>query len=293
MPASVPADQPTPAIICVLGTARSGSTLLQRVVELNSDAIGLGEISRVHELLERDSQCVCGKSLAACPFWASALQDLRQTAPLVAWSKTSWPERGKPLRGVLAAMTGINFLASRTERHSARALDAALAKLARQAGTSLFIDTSKDPSEFLRLALLTSRAVVPVHLIRDPRAVAWSGLRRTGTDPLVMARHWARLNRAIAWLRQLTPGFPWQVVRYEDFCLDTESVSRGLLEAAGGRAEARPSKANHALGGSSGFSLEGSHAIVLDERWKAEMPEALQRRIMHTVGGTAREFGYA
>jgi hypothetical protein len=82
-------------------------------------------------------------------------------------------------------------------------------------------------------------------------------------------------------------------VRYEDFCQDTQSISRKLLEAAGGRAETGPSKANHALGGSSGFALEDSHAVVLDERWKAEMPEALQRRIMQTVGGTARKFGYA
>jgi hypothetical protein len=261
------------------------------VVELNSNAIGLGEISRVHELLERDSQCVCGENLATCPFWTPALQDLRQTAPLVAWGKASWPERGMPLRGVLAAMTGISFLASRTERHSAHALDAALAKLAEQAGTSLFIDTSKDPSEFLRLTLLAS-PVVPVHLIRDPRAVAWSGFRRTGADPIAMARHWARLNRAIAWLQRLTSRYPWQTVRYEELCADPESVSGRLLAAAGGRTQPRPAKANHALGGSSGFALEGSHAIVLDERWKAKMPEALQRRIMHTVGGTARKFGY-
>jgi hypothetical protein len=292
MSASVPAGQPTPAIICVLGTARSGSTLLQRMVELNSNAIGLGEISRVQELLERDSRCACGERLAACTFWASALDDLRQTAPLVTWSKASWPERGRPLRGVLAAMTGTSLLASRTERHSARALDAALAKLAKQAGTSLFIDTSKDPSEFLRLTLSTSHWVVPVHLIRDPRAVAWSGFRRTGTDPLVMARHWARLNRAIAWLRQFTSRYSWQTVRYEDLCADPESIRDRLLAAAGGKASSGPSEVNHSLGGSSGFSLEGSHAIVLDERWKAEMPEALQRRVMLMIGRTARQFGY-
>jgi hypothetical protein len=46
------------------------------------------------------------------------------------------------------------------------------------------------------------------------------------------------------------------------------------------------------MGGSPGFSLEGSHAIVLDERWKAEMPETLQQRIMQMIGGTARKFGY-
>ena len=189
-------------------------------------------------------------------------------------------------------MIGLRFLASRAERDSARSLAGALASLAEQTGSSLFIDSSKDPQEFLRLALLPSHLIVPVHLVRDPRAVAWSGFRRTGTDPITMARHWARLNRAIALLRRLTSVYPWQLVRYEDFCRDPLSVRRRLLTAAGSKADVESSKAvTHAMGGSPGFS-QGSDSIVPDDRWKAEMPEALQRRIMQTIGGTARKFGY-
>ena len=76
-----------PAIICLLGTSRCGSTLLQSVIANDSGAISLGEISRVHELLEKQYECACGKKLADCTFWASALDDLKRTAPLVAWSK--------------------------------------------------------------------------------------------------------------------------------------------------------------------------------------------------------------
>ena len=107
-----------------------------------------------------------------------------------------------------------------------------------------------------------------------------------------MARHWARLNRAIARLRLLTPRYPWQTIRYEDFCADPGPVTHRLLTAAGSKSGLGHIKANHALGGSSGFSLEVSNAIVLDDRWKTEMPEALQRRIMRTVGDTAQTFGY-
>ena len=292
MSASDQSDQSSAAIICLLGTARSGSTLLQRVIELESNAIGLGEISCVHKLLERQCECACGEKLAACTFWAPALPDLRRTAPLVAWSKASWRERGKSLRGVLAAMTGLSFLASQTERDSGQALEEALTRLVKNGGSSLFINSSKDPSEFLRLTLMPLYRIVPVHLIRDPRAVAWSGLRRTGTDPIAMAKHWARLNRAIAWLRRLTAQYPWQMVRYEDLCDDPRSISRRLLAAAGRRTDSARTTVNHAMGGSPGFSLETGDAIVPDERWKAEMPDALQRRIIQTVGGAARTFGY-
>ena len=282
----------SPIILCLLGTTRCGSTLLQSVLASDSGAIPLGEISRAQEMLERDARCICGAKLAACPFWAPALNDLRRVAPLAAWSKSSWLERMNSLRGGLAAMTGLRFLAAQAELESAQAMGDALARLSKSAGGSLFIDTSKDPSEFLRLTLLPSLSLVPVHLIRDPRAVAWSGFRRTGTDPVVIARHWARLNRAIAWLRPLTGAYSWQVVRYEDFCRDPRSVANRLLTAAGSRREFGHQKENHALGGSPGFSLAGSSAIVLDERWKAEMPEALQQRIIQMIDGTARKFGY-
>ena len=69
-------------------------------------------------------------------------------------------------------------------------------------------------------------------------------------------------------------------------------VSRDLLLAAGTMANPGQSKANHAMGGSPGFSLNSSDSIALDERWKAEMPVALQRDIMRTIGSTARRFGY-
>ena len=283
----------SPAIICLLGTSRCGSTLLQRAIALSSGAIALGEIARVHELLERQSLCACGERLATCEFWASALPSLKQTAPIVAWSEARWLERSKMLRGVLATVTGQSFIASPTERESARALALALASLAEQTGSALFIDSSKDPSEFLRLALLPSHLIVPVHLVRDPRGVAWSAFRRTGIDPIAMASHWSRLNRAIAWLKRMTSRYPWQLVRYEDFCRDPLSARRRLLMAAGHKEDIEISATvTHAMGGSSEFSLERNGSIVLDERWKAEMPVELQRHIMQTIGITARKLGY-
>jgi hypothetical protein len=283
----------TPAIICLLGTSRSGSTLLQNVLARHSGAIALGEIARVNELLEKQTDCACGKKLTDCTFWAPALQDLERSGRLVAWSNATWAERLGALRGTCAAMTGLHFLVSRDERNSARHLEKALAALSRETGGSLFIDSSKDPQQFLRLALLPAHRVIPVHVVRDPRGVAWSAFRRTGIDPITMAKHWGRLNRAIAALGQLTSAHPWQLVRYEDFCRDPQRVSTGLLEAVGTGTKFDHTGVAHALGGSTGFSFQDGDAVVADERWKAEMPGAMRRYIMKATGGTARKFGYA
>ena len=282
-----------PTIICLLGTSRSGSTLLQSVLASHAGAMALGEIARVHELLERRSKCSCGRTLAACTFWAPALKELRRTAPVIAWSKASWLQRGNCLLGVIAATSGLNSFASRKERQSARVLGDALATLGQGTNCSLFIDSSKEPSEFLRLALLSAHRVVPIHVVRDPRGVAWSALRRTGIDPINSAKHWAQLNRAIALLSRITPAYPWQLVRYEDLCHNTQAVTRKLLAAVGVTTGPKGPHPNHALGGSPGFFLDNRNEIIADERWIVEMPEALKRRVMQTIGSAALTFGYS
>jgi hypothetical protein len=282
-----------PTIICLVGTSRSGSTLLQSVLAKHSGAVALGEIGRVLELLERGSKCSCGERLAVCTFWAPALKALRRTAPVITWSKASRLQQSDFLRGLLAATTGLNGFASRRERDSARSLENALAILSQVTGRSLFIDSSKEPAEFLRVALLPLHRLIPVHVVRDPRGVVWSAFRRTGVDPMMMAKHWARLNRAIALFSRLTRNYSWQLVRYEDLCRNPQSISLKLFSAAGVAVNSKHSHASHALGGSPGFSVDDRNAIIADERWKAEMPEPLQRRIMLTIGDAARKFGYS
>ena len=193
MSASDPADQPTPAIICLLGTARSGSTLLQRVVELDSRAVGLGEVSRAGELLERHSQCVCGEKLAACTFWTSALQDLRRMSPLITWSKASWLERSRPLRGLLATMTGIRSFASRTEQESARALEGALASLAKDAGSSLFVEFEQGP---FRILATDAVGFAPDRPCPSHQGSQSRGLVRSSADRNRSARYGETLGEA-------------------------------------------------------------------------------------------------
>jgi hypothetical protein len=221
------------------------------------------------------------------------LPDLRRITPLAAWSRASWTQRGQLLRGILASAIGQRVLASAVERKNAEVLAKALALLAKETGEHIFVDSSKNVAHFLRLSLSPSHRIVPVHLIRDPRAVAWSGRRRTGIDPIVMARHWKKLNLSIAWLKGLTSRYPWQLVRYEDFCAGPVSMVTKLLSTANPREHDSQTFASaiHALGGSP--DLPGANdSIVPDERWKLEMPKSLQQRIMQTVGRTAYRFGY-
>jgi hypothetical protein len=106
-----------------------------------------------------------------------------------------------------------------------------------------------------------------------------------------MARHWARLNRGIALLGRMTNRYPWYFVRYEDLCQDPIQIARRLLAAANTTIEQQDAAAvSHALGGSPAFL--SSNSPILDERWRAEMPGDVQRRVMKVIGAAAYQFGY-
>ncbi len=284
-------EKPTLILICLLGTTRSGSTLFQRALELCSNGVAIGELIRLPTLLAEGRTCACGTPIHECNFWAPALPFLSGIEPVK--ERAQWTERLKHARSLGAAVLGLPFIASPSDRASAAALRQGLTKLSNGTESPVLIDSSKDPLQFLRIALGSFCRVLPVHLVRDPRGVAWSALNRTGTDPLLMAKHWKRLNRAILLLRRATPRYPWQLVRYEDFCQSPIATVNRVLAAAGRKpGVSSPLRSSHALGGSPGFSLNQINSIIFDDRWKVEMPKALQLQIMQQVGSCSRRFAY-
>ena len=293
-PATVSTTSEAPAVICLLGTSRSGSTLLQRALELHSEAIALGEMLRVNRLAAEGRLCSCGSEIAVCSFWAPVLAHLDGADPPPAWGQASAWDRLNFMRTVAAVVTGISALAAGSERRAAGSLARALTAFRGGARSSVFIESSKDPTQFLRLALGGTRRLVPVHVVRDPRGVAWSAFKRTVAEPETMAKHWLRLNALISWLRWATPQFPWQVVRYEDFCRNPAQAAERILAAAGvAPVRSLQPKPSHAVGGSPGFALETLDSVDLDERWRIEMPEQMQQTVMATVGSSASRLGYS
>ncbi len=64
-------------IIIILGSARSGSTLLAKTIGGHSACFTLGEINRFNqEINNPKTHCGCGKKLNKCDFWIHTLKEL-------------------------------------------------------------------------------------------------------------------------------------------------------------------------------------------------------------------------
>jgi hypothetical protein len=163
----------------------------------------------------------------------------------------------------------------------------------RVTGESVFIDSSRSPS-----AVWTSSHVSPIdviHLVRDPRAVAFSESRPKRADPLRPSSRlmpqksvwkssidWMReqltSERVAAHLRRSGTGTVLSV-RYEDLVHDTHPTLQTILGALPKRPPGvgrTMSDTRHAVWGNP-MRFEGTR-VMIDERWLRDMPAA-QRRL--------------
>ena len=59
-------------LVYVGGHGRSGSTLLDVLLDASPQLLGVGELHHLPRLLADDQSCSCGTALGRCPFWARA-----------------------------------------------------------------------------------------------------------------------------------------------------------------------------------------------------------------------------
>lgn len=276
-------DMTTP-LIYIAGFGRSGSTLVEDFLQRNYDAVGLGELFFIWERgAIRNERCSCGQSFLDCPFWTEVLADafgaLTQ-ADYAEFNRLFLATRGEyPIPGT---MDRAAEMASGRFGEVARALYAAIFK---RLGSSMLIDSSKYPLYGAMLGAAGAGDPLPLHIYRDPRAVAasWQRLRKrpeANGEQQYMARSRSVLTSAMRWfwfnhtalqLRELgsSPGIS---LGYEQFCASPDSVIAEIAETfALAPRTAQVESIGHSVSGNPSRFTGGFGEIRLDEGWKTEL----------------------
>lgn len=305
----------SPVVAYLGGLGRSGSTLLERLLDGLPGVTALGEVTHMWERgVQQDETCGCGQAFHACPFW--------QTVGKGAFGGWAELDLGHVLRtrGAVDRTRHIPALASGVLPRSTRlalaqyasynrAVHAAAAEIS---GASVVIDSSKRAS----LAHALHRAGVDlrvVHVVRDPRGVAHSWAKHVPRpeasrpdDLMPVYSPWQSAwlwNRENALFEALSRSAPTLRVRYEDLVADPrrslEAVATflGLAPAAAsfdflhaGGAELGD---GHLVAGNPMRFQTGSVPIRPDEGWRTGLP-ARDRRVVSSVTLPLRHrYGYA
>jgi hypothetical protein len=248
------------AVIYVAGVGHSGSTLLDLLLSSHPAVTSVGE---VRELARRPGpRCTCGApEPSACAFWQKVEPRVREAV-------------GLPLAELDVRGTGPGFAAHNREL---------LAAVCEVAGRPVVVDSSKSARRLAALLATPGLAVWPVHLLRDPAAVAHSQ-RRKGRSGLRSAWHWRRRTAAV---RAALRGVPHLELHYDALVANPAGALARVLAPVG--LQTTPDqlewagRERHGLGGNR-IRFSRDSTIEADLAWRQAMGP-LARGLVRALAG--------
>ncbi len=298
---------PPARVLYIAGTGRSGSTVLARCLESALDAVHVGELRYVWDRGVDDSQlCECGRPFGDCAFWTDVLRraypEGAHAARLRVAELTPHVDRLRHIPANSAVARGLRR--SEHVRSYGDCLVPLYDAIAAQSGSSLVIDSSKDPSYLFALRATGRIELQVLHLVRDSRAVAHSWTRRKRRPeihwaeqmmkvlpPARSARTWLEHNAAIEAYGVLGPQ-PVRV-RYEDFADDPETcVARVVRTLDLPRRSGRAPAERHSF---SGNPMRFDHAplrVSRDDAWTRGISDQDRRTVSLITWPLLLKYGY-
>lgn len=243
-------------LICIAGTGRSGSTLLDLMLGSHSCIESAGELHNYRRFFSsaesQKRQCSCGLPLLECDFWKKVRQEIQcsQGTDLIDL-KTPDEE----------AFITYNYNVFKA--------------ILQVSGKKIIVDSSKDYARIKRLERSELFEVYIIHLIRDGRAVSYSvekTAERAGTDEVNKTGFFQSLikwqAKNIAIRLNFGKRAKYICLKYEDFIDCTEDKLAKILNLA--NLEFEPNQlefwnvVHHQFSGNRRIRLKGKQELKKD-----------------------------
>lgn len=294
-------------VLYIGGYSRSGSTILTNAVGEIEGCFGAGEVMAVwDQWLSGDARCGCGNHVSECPIWSLVLSeafgepDRDHFEEMRRLRNSEWQSSKIP-RWVFQPAYRDQMLT-----RMAPYLEA-VGRVYRAIGAvvpdQIVVDSSKNPAYLYFLSQIPDVHLYFVHIVRDPRASAYSwkrqkeGFESHGVWSSV--KSWNARNAMLAMLgnRQVDR---YLRVRYEDFAVDPEATLRAITtfveeprsDLAFIEGETIHLTPNHLVYGNPDLFQTGELHLSPDNRWRKEMAIRDQVMVAATSAPLMRRFGY-
>lgn len=269
-------------LLYIAGFARCGSTILGNVLGEIEGFFNAGELMYIwDQVLSKDGTCGCGLHVTKCKVWSAILQhgfaqqDKIDFNELIQIRNRIW---GAKFVFKNFRVSDQNLISkSKIETYLA-ALEQFYSSIFTDISENVIIDTSKNPAYLYLLSMIKWIDLYVVHIIRDPRATAYSWIaKKKGFYKVSNTRsslRWAARNFAVDLHKKRF--YPKIIqIRYEDFISNPKEQLRNILKLVNEedrslefiRQEGINFHKNHCVFGNPDLFKRGTVKLKLDKRW--------------------------
>ncbi len=300
-------------VLYVVGLGRSGSTILSNSLGQIGGYFSAGELNFIwrHNVIE-NRLCGCGRPFRECPVWTRVMDEafggMDGVDPREMMRLQSSGTRTRHIPLMLTA-GGDRVLKERLEKlliNYGRLYEA----IGSVTGSRVIVDSSKEPAHGYAMSLVPGVDFRVVHLIRDPRAAAYSWLKKKPQPDSEKIEHmvrfsptkssalWDSWNASAEALWRRTPE-KYLRLRYEDFIADPrKSLQRilGLLEVTAELPLAGEREVmlgvSHTVSGNPNRFETGAVELRPDHEWMERMEPRHRALVTALTFPLLRRYGY-
>jgi hypothetical protein len=305
-------------ILYIAGCSRTGSTIVGRILGQAPGFSHVGELRELWDLIREEGQlCGCSTPLRQCTFWTRVFEQA------FGGFSDALTQRYSHLIRVQRPVRTRNLLLQRPERvrqqiqevhggilSELRALYGAIASTD---DAEVVVDGSKFPGYAFLLGAMPDVELHVLHLVRDPRAVAYSWAKRTKRDPrasgfermeakgiLHTCRAWNERNLLARRLWGRDPAH-YALLRYEDFLSDPRGSLQPVLRMVGHPDAALPLAGRamadlvpcHTVGGNPSRFTTGRVSLHSDGEWRTGLHPVMKHAVSVLSYPWLRTYGYS
>jgi hypothetical protein len=300
-------------VLYVVGLGRSGSTILSNSLGQIGGYFSAGELNFIwrHNVIE-NRLCGCGRPFRECPVWTRVMEEafggMDGVDPREMMRLQSSGTRTRHIPLILTAR-GDRVLKERLEKLliSYGRLYEAIGSVT---GSRVIVDSSKEPAHGYAMSLVPDLDFYVLHLIRDPRAAAYSWLKKKpqpDTDsrehmvrfsPAKSSALWNSWNASAEALWRRTPE-KYLRLRYEDFVANPRKGLERILEFVGFTAELPLAGErevmlgiSHTVSGNPNRFETGAVELRPDREWMDKMQPRHRALVTALTLPLLRRYGY-
>lgn len=302
-------------VLYIAGWGRSGSTILDNILGQLDGFYSVGELRYIWERgFIENRLCGDGVPFRENNFWRTTLDrafggfDKIDPHRMARQQSSCISIRRLPL--VIA--TGRLFLAGTAPTGQLETISRLYRAVHEVSRCRVIVDSSKYPLYAHLLSLVPSIELYILHLVRDPRGVAHSWLRKKAQpdkgggqllsrhNPIKSSLQWGLLNSAASRLQWRHPN-RYMLLRYEDFMQNPEAAVRRVAALVGEQPDGLPFVGervvtlgtNQAFSGNPSRFHTGEVELQLDDEWKRKMASRHRLLVTGLTWPLLGKYGYS